>query len=547
MLRTLSIHNFILIEKATIELGPGLTVISGETGAGKSIIAQALMFLMGSKSDSSLLRHGADEAVVTGTFSAANGQLQQCERRLAKNGRSKVLIDGAAATVTELKVLMGSLVDIASQFDQQRLLDPSTHLDVIDEFMGSVILSSAKDPYTTAYTHYTQARATLTERQRQLSEARTQEEFLRFQWDELTKAKLQAGEEDELIAQRNRIRHQSQWQTKLQTLEELLSGNTAIAVPVRQLQIVLQGLLELDPRWQPMVELAQTIDGTLDDLSRHVARELAQRTEEPLDLDDIESRLFTLHQLLRKYKTDLPGLIEKRDQLKQQLLLLDLGDEGIQDLENDCAATAAVLQEAGKALSQKRRGAAKKLCTAIQKVLAEVAMPHATLHVQWQDLPVEAATPRGLDAVEFLISPNVGELLQPMAQIASGGELSRILLAIKCVVSGPFMVSLFTLFFDEVDTGIGGRVASQVGAVLQRLAHNGQVLCITHLPQVAVYGDTHLRVCKSEVRGRTVTHIEHLNPELRRTEIARMMAGATITPAALQHADELLAQGKKNG
>lgn len=535
MLVSLSIENFILIESATIPLGNGLTVITGETGAGKSMVIQALMFGMGERADASIIRHGCDEARVTLRFVTTSGDLV-CDRRFMRNGKSRVTLNGASSSVTELRQLMSGMIDIVSQFDQQRLLNPESHLDVIDNFAKC---DDAIASYTATYSNWQTARNALATRERQLAEARSQEEFLRYQRDELQKANLKLGEEDQLVADRDHVRHRAQWESRLQKLNELVSGDAGLERTLSQIAQIFPPPLMGGGQGEGE-SLVQQLQVLTAELSNVVAREVDTLSNAPADLDAVESRLFTLQQLSRKYKTDADGLIAKRDALSDQLKLLDLGDEGIEELRVACAACEVTLLSAGQKLTQLRRAVVKPLTTGIQKVLAKVGMPHATLHFQWRTLPIAEATSRGLDAVEFLISTNTGEPLLPMAQIASGGELSRILLAIQCVVTQSPSLQVFV--FDEVDTGVSGRVASAVGSVLQRLAATTQVVCITHLPQVAVFGASHLQVEKGETQGRTHTRIVPVPAAARREAIAKLLSGSTLTETALHHADELLTQ-----
>ncbi len=540
MLLSIAISNFILIDAADIPLGNGLTVITGETGAGKSMIIQALTFGMGERADASVVRHGCDEARVTLRFMNTTGELI-CDRRFTSSGKSRVTINGKTASVSELKQLMSSHMDVVSQFDQQRLLNPETHLDVIDAYVhGSTssprTLSVRPEPvegqseYSVAYAAWQTARHALSTRETLLAEAKSQEEFLRYQLEELNKVNLKPGEEDQLIADRDRVRNRAQWESRLQKLDDLVTGNVG-------LERTLAQILPLAP--EGSAELVQQLQSLAAELSLIVSREVDTLSNAPADLDSIESRLFTLQQLSRKYKTDVEGLIAKRDTIADQLKLLDLGEEGIEDLRATCASCATALVASGKKLSKVRKSAAKPLITGIQKVLAEVGMQNATLHLQWRELKVEDATPRGLDAVEFVISTNTGEPLLPMAQIASGGELSRILLAIQCVAPSS---RAQVYVFDEVDTGVSGRVATAVGHVLQRLAAKTQVLCITHLPQVAAFGSAHLQVVKEESKGRTYTRVETVPPESRQIAVAQLLSGNKVTETALQHAADLIKQ-----
>lgn len=545
MLLSVAISNFILIDSADIPLGNGLTVITGETGAGKSMIIQALTFGMGERADASVVRHGCDEAKVVVRFVASRwpdalraacrdakipleGELV-CDRRFGRNGKSRVAINGVSVSVSILKQLMSDLMDVVSQFDQQRLLNSDSHLDVIDAYARC---DTERESYSAAYAAWNAARRLLVERESQLAEARSQEEFLRYQLEELNKAKLTLGEEEQLLADRDRVRNRAQWESRLQKLDDLVTGD-------RGLERTLSHILPLVP--DASTELVRQLQVLAAELSQTVAREVDTLSNAPADLDAIESRLFTLQQLTRKYKTDVDGLLAKREAIADQLKLLDLGEEGMDDLRTACAHCAAALDAVGKKMSKARKAAAKPLISGIQKVLAEVGMQNATLHLQWRDLKVDEATPRGLDAVEFLISTNTGEPLLPMAQIASGGELSRILLAIQCVAPSSRAQAYV---FDEVDTGVSGRVATAVGQVLQRLAVQTQVLCITHLPQVAAFGNAHLQVVKAESAGRTTTRVAVVPSAARQTVVAQLLSGNQITETALQHAADLIAQAR---
>jgi DNA repair protein RecN (Recombination protein N) len=538
MLRFLSIRNLAVIDRLELEFQAGLTVLTGETGAGKSIVAGAVGLLVGGRASADLIRTGEEAATLEAIFETALGEEIVLRREITAQGRSRAFVNGALATAAELRGLSGALVDLHGQHEHQVLLDATTHLDVLDEFAG---LTNARAAVAEAFPAWQRARDARDGLQARVRESAARAEFLAFQLAEIESVAPRPGEDDELAATRQVLANAD----KLQRLcgdayEALYEGDTA-ALPA--LAIVWKKVSELaaiDDRFGGHLAARDTIKPQLEDLAYLLRSYAGNIDASPARLQEIEDRLAALERLKKKHGPSLQHVLEKAAGLRRELHDIEHVTERTAELEEVLAGARAAFLAAAASLSAKRRAAAGPFARSLSETLAELAMAGTRCDVRFAQAASEHDwSARGFDAAEFYISPNPGEDLRPLARIASGGELSRIMLALKTLASTDAPGK--TLIFDEVDTGIGGAAADVVGARLRRLAERCQVLCITHLPQIAAHGTTHFSISKSVRGGRTQTHVSRLGPAEREEELARMIGGSDVSMAVRAGAREMLA------
>ncbi|MBI4126672.1 MAG: DNA repair protein RecN [Deltaproteobacteria bacterium] len=553
MLTTLSIRNIAVIEALNVEFAPKLNVITGETGAGKTILIYALQSLLGGRASTDMIRTGADAASITGCFTL-DGDAQDVRRLLAEfeievgegivlhrilraDGKGKATINGIPATQQMLKRLGVLLIDLASQHEHQRLVDPTTHVEVIDTFGN---LDAIVESYRTTFDHAEQCRRDLEDTKRAVTAAKEKTDFLLHQRRELVDAKLTVGEDERLDTERSRVKHAAQLEGRFREAYDVLyDGECAVTEQLKKALRALEQCQAYDASVTPWIETLVQQSSPIVDVAREIERSLEGLGADPARLEEIEERLHLVRELKRKHGGTIEACLEKLKSLSQELDLAEHSDDIVQKKEAALTSAREHLMTVGKDLARERRKTAKILCARVAAELADLGMKRVTLDVRFTEAPVEAWDRSGPEAAIFFISPNVGEALRPLAEIASGGELSRLLLVIK-KVTGERGTFAATSVFDEVDTGIGGAIAESVGKKLQELARSRQVLCITHLPQVAACGDHHLCISKRIVKGRTVTELATLSTSARHEEIARMLAGKTVTPTARQHAKALL-------
>ena len=558
MLTELHIQNLALIEDLAIAMGPHFNVLTGETGAGKTILIAALELLRGGKADADLVRIGAKEASVTATFTfqkPAENLLQLLEpfgwqtddplilrRVVSADGKSRAYCNGQPVPLQTLKNLQTWLFDIASQHEQQRLLETSTHATLLEDWAGLQILRAE---YENNFSKYRAAKNELEELQRKQQEATKQLDWLRSQFQELTTAHLQSGEETTLTAEREKVRHAAGLYEALAEIEQRLYSQSESALSqVQQVSKLLQRITAIDPvlaDWQPPLEQSAVV---LEETARGVRNYLAALEEDPKNLEEVESRLALLQQLKRKYQGNIEELIAKRESLQQEIFAVDRYDELLAHHQQAVTESWKQVQGVGEKLAQARNKAAKNFSKQVENELADLHMAKTQFFVECKTLLAENWTAAGSSQVEFLLSPNVGEPLRPLARIASGGELSRILLALKGVLMDKALLA-DTFIFDEVDTGVGGATADAIGKKLLTLSKVHQILCVTHLPQVASFATHHLKIYKQVIGKRTVTQMDPLSPASRADEIARMLGGAQITATTRAHAAEMLKQAKR--
>jgi DNA repair protein RecN (Recombination protein N) len=537
MLRFLRIQHLAVIDRLELELDPGLTVLTGETGAGKSILVGAVGLLVGGRASADLVRTGEDHAVIEAIFEDANHHELIVRREISAQGRSRALIDGALVTSAALRDACGSLVDLHGQHEHQLLLDPAAHLDLLDAFGGFANLAAE-----TRRT-FAEWQSLRSEREKLLTSERektARAEFIRFQLAEIDRVAPKAGEDDELTATRVVLANAD----KLQRLcadayTALYEGDDAAMSTLGIVWRKVGDLAALDGRFAPYLEGREAVKSQLEDLAFFLRSYASDIDASPARLQEIEDRLAVLERLKKKHGPALDDVIANTERLRGDLHDIEHATERVAQLDTQLAAARSAYTRAAGELSRARREGARQFSQRLERALADLAMTHTRCEVRFTDPADEALwSERGFEAGEFFISPNPGEDLRPLARIASGGELSRIMLALKTLASTDAPGK--TLIFDEVDAGIGGAVADVVGRRLQSLADRFQVLCITHLPQIAAHGASHFRISKTIQHGRTVTEVTRMSGADREQEMGRMIGGAAVSAAVIASAREML-------
>ncbi len=559
MLVSLAIRDLAVIEEATLELSPGLNCLTGETGAGKSIIIDALGLMLGGRAETDLIRHGADRAEVTGLFRVAAGgrvaaRLAEAElvdpddptvllvrRVVAPGGKGRVWVNGHLVNVTTLAQLTRGLIDISSQHQHTELLDPSTHLELLDRFGG---LEPQRAAFTSAYAAWKEAERLLHRRRLLVTERAQREEFVRFSLEEIDALDPHPGEDDALEAEYQRLGHSERLVTGAGEIVRALAEDKPSAIErLLHATRLCDRLRGWDPALGPLGERLESARIELDDIA-HELRDYARSVDsDPRRLDAIATRLEALKKLKRKHGFSLEGVIEARRALRQELDGFESLDVEIAEAERHEVAARQVAADAARALSAARAEVRARLEAGVAAELASLAMKGARIRFELTTRPDPG--PEGFEEGEIVIETNAGEGYGPLGKVASGGELSRVLLALKRVLMHVDPVE--TCIFDEVDAGTGGAVGDMIGLKLAEIAVERQVLCITHLPQIAARGQAHLRVEKRIRNDRTVTRVERLDSAERVEEVARMLGGLDITERTRAHAQELLARSARNG
>lgn len=548
MLTDLTIKNLAIIDSLTVSFAAGLNILTGETGAGKSIIIDAVNLLLGSRGGSDLIRSGADEAIVEAIFDlsgqpALRGQLAEkgidCEgellvkRVIASSGKSRVFINGSMATVSLLSEIARHLVNIYGQHESQTLLRVENHLAMLDGYAGLHVL---RDDFGQVY----RAHRRLLEELRQLEEGERDTlrrmDILTYQIDEIAAAALVASEDEQLEQEKNLLAHAEKLLSRTEgAYDTLYAGERPLLGSLRTVETAVAEAAKFDPSLQPLVESLSSAYLQLEDASLSL-RDYAARIEtDPSRIQAVDDRLELIRRLKKKYGGSIEEILDCHAAMTLELQQLQGREESRELLADRRGDLEKELARLGSDLSSKRRLAAGRMQAALEEELHQLAMTHARMVVQIDAL----AQPRehGFERIEFLFSPNPGEPPKPLAKIASGGELSRIMLAMKQLHPES---DVPTLIFDEVDTGIGGATSALVGKKLQAVASRQQVLCITHLPQVAAHADCHYKVEKHVAADRTSTSVTPLNEDGRVEEIARMLGALVITDKSRAHARELL-------
>lgn len=558
MLSLLHIENIALIDQADITFGQGFNVLTGETGAGKSIIIDAIGAVLGERTSRDLIRTGEKAALVTALFQDLpdlpwfaetgvspdeNGELL-ISRKIQGDGKNFCRVGGVPCTVVQLKALGSQLIDIHGQHDGQQLLDETCHLGYLDSFGG---LAETLADYRTAYEALDHLRRQIAGLQMDEAEKARRVDTLQFQISELERADLRPGEEEELEERKTILRSADKLMAAVESAYSALFGDDSrdgaaslLAEAEGELIRVAEVSGELNRLSAAVSELRYAAEDATEGL-----RDLRDSLEfSPGELDQVENRLDQLHRLKKKYGGTVQEMLDYLDRCREELDRMELADDTLAKLKKQRKVQLATTREKGETLSRKRQKAAQTLKKRIEEELRQLDMPKVTFQVEFAPKPGKLGLDEtGMDDVRFLMSANVGETLKPIAKVASGGELSRIMLALKNVLAEND--SIMTLIFDEVDTGVSGRAAGKVAEKMSRLSRGCQVLCVTHLPQIAAMSDSHYSVRKAEKEGRTYTSVTELDRAGRREELARLTGGAHVSRAILEGAEELLKEAEE--
>ena len=553
MLELLHIENIAIIEEAEIAFRPGFNALTGETGAGKSIVIDAMSAVLGQRTSRDLIRTGASKAFVSALFSHVdpalceelgaspdeNGDLM-LQREIGADGKNVCRVGGRPVTVSQLRTLGSRLVNIHGQHDGQQLLDEEQHLAYLDSF-GKV--DSLLNAYTDKYNALTDIRRKMNTLQMDEAEKARRMDTLQYQIDELERAKLKSGEEEELQGRRNLLRNAEKFITAVSGADYALNGGedgSGVLNLLRQAQDALGTVRHLDEGFNALYERLESAYSEAYDIAFSVAEQRENFDFSPNELDEVEGRLDQLYRLKKKYGATVEDMLAYLDNCRRELDDIAYAGDALARLEKDCAKAEKAARKAAEELSAARKAAGETLSQAILTELRQLDMGKIRFQVDFAEKPLDAA---GMDQVRFLMSANLGEELKPINKIASGGELARIMLAMKNVLSEQDHVA--TMVFDEVDTGVSGRAAQKVAEKMARISRHKQVLCVTHLPQLAAMADPHFSVEKGEANGRTFTQVRQLDRKQRQMELARLTGGAQVTETMLQGAEELLTQAEK--
>lgn len=550
MLELLHIENIAVIEEADIQFRPGFNALTGETGAGKSIVIDAMGAVLGGRTSRDLIRTGAAKAFVSAEFSGVPADLPGLaengfapdedgnlllQREISGDGKNACRINGRPLTVAQLRQIGGELLNIHGQHDGTQLLDEEQHGAYLDRFGRT---ESPFTAYRNAYTAMTDLRNQINALQMDEAEKARRVDSLRFQIDELERAELQPGEEEELEARRNLLRNGEKYLAALTGADYCLNGDDDSAGAVGQLgdaEAALAGIRTLDNEVLEVYNRLGALQSEAYDLAETV-RDLRSAFDfSPEELDAAESRADQLYRLKKKYGATVQDMLDYLDKCQKELDAIETADDTLIQLEQKLKKARKEVLTAGKLLTEARKKAAAELEARIQKELRDLDMNRVRFAISFAE---KEPSPDGCDVIRFLMSANAGEDLKPIAKIASGGELARIMLALKNVLAEQ--ESIGTLVFDEVDTGVSGRAAQKVAEKLAQVSRRKQVLCVTHLPQLAAMADTHYSVEKGERKGRTFTQVVLLSRERRKEELARITGGSKVTDALLESAGELL-------
>jgi DNA repair protein RecN (Recombination protein N) len=541
MLRFLRIRNLAVIEAVEVDFDAGFNVLTGETGAGKSILVEAVGLLLGARASADLVRTGEAQASIEALFEDASGTELVVRREISSQGRSRSFINGALATAAALRDLSHRLVELHGQHEHQALLDPLTHLPVLDEY-------SRLEPLTTRVSSdWEKVRSLREQLERSRMDSREKSarlDLIAFQLGEIEKAAPRVAEDEELAASKQVLANAERIQRLCtEGYVALYEGDDAILGGLGGVWKRIAELATIDSAFASYAEARDGIKSQLEDLAFFLRSYADDVDASPGRLQDVEDRLALLERLKRKYGPSLQDVIERGTALARERELLSGAGETSEQIERALSAATESFLSAARDLSGKRRAAAMAFSASIEALLAELAMARTRFEVRFNtsELPPDRWSERGIDDAEFFVSPNPGEELRPLARIVSGGELSRVMLALKTLAAGDAVNK--TLIFDEVDAGIGGRVADVVGAKLGDLGKRFQVLCITHLPQIASRATTQFRIEKTLRGSRTVTSVARLDDTNRVDEIARMIGGSVVSEAVRESAREMLTAG----
>ena len=550
MLKQLYIKNFTLIDELNISLYPGFSVITGETGAGKSIILGAIGLLLGNRADSKAIKAGRDRCVIEAHFDLSRYGMQKffddndidydaddtiIRRELTAAGKSRAFINDTPVPLTRMRELGEQLVDIHSQHQNLLLQKEDFQLNVVD------IIAQDTDQlkvYQKEYYAYRKAKELLEELKAEIAKNRENEEFMRFQHKELDDANLQEGELEQLEQEAETLSHSEDIKTALFEADNALSGeNDSILDKLKNATHQLENICDVYPSMADVAGRMQSSYIELKDIAQEISSSVDHVEFDPNRLDAINTRLDKLYTLQQKFHVEtVTELIATRDRIAEQLSHIDNGDEDIEEKEKEVAALLAKAEKQAALLTSIRQKSAKAIEKEMKGRLIPLGIPNVRFEIAFADKPLSG---NGADKVSFLFSANKSTQLQPVSQVASGGEIARVMLSLKAMISGA--VKLPTIIFDEIDTGVSGKIAEKMADIMEEMGlQNRQVLSITHLPQIAAKGSHHYKVLKEETENGTISHMKELNNQERIEEIAQMLSGSDITQAALANAKELL-------
>jgi len=550
MITRLIIKNFTLIDSLDIEFHPGFSVITGETGAGKSIILGAIGLLMGQRADSKSIRGGADRCVIEAHFNLSKYNIRsifeendldyedECiiRRELTASGKSRSFVNDTPAPLNVLKILSEHLLDIHSQHQNLLINKDDFQLNVVD-----IIAENKKIliDYKENYHNYQKALHELEEVKEQIESNKKNYDFIKFQYNELNDANLQPGELETLEQKSKKMAHSEDIKTALYSIDDAMNNdNNGILTALKNAVSSLDKIKDVMPDAIQLAERINSCNIELKDVSQEIARGLESVDFDPAEADMINSRIDKLYNLLQKYSTNtIDELIEKREQLKNELNIIDNGEGKIEELQKAVDSQKKACTLLAEKLSKARQDASKKIEKEMVSKLKPLGLPNVKFKV---DINKKEISADGYDQVQFLFSANPGGELRPVSQIASGGEIARVMLTLKAMISGT--IKLPTIIFDEIDTGVSGKIAEQMGIIMKEMGNSDrQVISITHLPQIAAKGSTHYKVFKEQNADDTNSKMVILNEEERVQEIAQMLSGSEVTDAAINNAKELLA------
>ena len=551
MLNRLFIKNYALIENLDIHFDAGLNIITGETGAGKSIMMGALGLILGNRAEGKSFFRDDQKCVIEGFFKISNYQLEAffaeheleyeaetiIRREISTDGKSRAFVNDSPVTLQVLKLLGEQLIDIHSQHATLQLGTEKFQLNVLDNVAKNQVQLA---DYQEKRKQYKQDQAALAQLQESIAQANAALDFNQFQFDELHEAQLQAEEQEQLEAEIKQLENAEEIQKGLSLANQLLSENElSVSSTLKEALLQLQAIARFSPAINPLSERLNSALIEVKDIADEVGTQAQDLDMDEQRLSTVQERLSLIYSLQKKHRVDtVDELIALRDELEAKIQVVAHQGEELEALERQVAKSLAKLNEAAEALHQTRQSAINEVEQYVQNTLAEVGMPHAQLNISLKRLATEQYKTSGADEVAFLFSANKGQALQAVQRVASGGELSRVMLAIKSLLAQSS--ALPTIIFDEIDTGISGEVALKVGNIMERLSANMQVLAITHLPQIASKGAAHFKVYKQDEGEKTKTDIVLLDMPERIQEVAQMLSGANPGDSALQHAKTLI-------
>lgn len=552
MLTQLYIKNFTLIDELNVDFHPGFSVITGETGAGKSIILGALGLLLGNRADVKTIKEGTQRCIVEGHFDITRYALEQfffendidfvgedciLRREVNSNGKSRAFINDTPVGLNLMKELGEQLIDIHSQHQNLLLQKQDFQLSVVDIIAkNQSLLTQCKKEYA----EYNDSKSKLQRAKQSIEESKTNIDFIRFQYNELAALNLQVGEEESLEQQSKTMQHSEDIKSSLYEVDSNLSDeSTGIITRLYRSLSAIKSIADVLPQAEDITERLDNTYIELKDISSEVSDMLENIEYDPQELERINNRLDAIYTLQQKHHVNsVEELVRLQEEYKATLDNVENSDVALEELENSMKESLTKVSKTADELTKKRKASIKTIVSDIAERLKALALPNVSFNI---DIKKKEISSNGCDDVEFLFSANPGTPLRPISEIASGGEIARVMLSLKAMLSGA--VKLPTIIFDEIDTGVSGRIAEQMAVIMKEMGHSDrQVISITHLPQIAAQGSNHYKVYKEQDNNETHSHLTHLTDDERIQEIAQMLSGSNVTEAAINNAKELLGQ-----